>query len=178
VVNDLRSTNSASQTNEVQDNSSDLTQLADAAKRADEARTKENAARVTRNSAESRLASAWDDGYEDAPQQLKDDLKKAEDTVFKSEQTRDKWRATQAAAPNDDNAFMLAAAEQDAVEADRAWHAAEQKVIDSFNPDKLKAYNEADAAYHKAFDEWRQAHDERRAAEEALEKLKQTAGMK
>lgn len=64
------------------------------------------------------------------------------------------------------------------MDAKRAWDAAEQKIIDSFKPDKRKEYDEAEAAYHKAFDAGRKANDERRAAEDDLEKLKQSAGLK
>ncbi|MGO9777873.1 MAG: hypothetical protein ACLPM3_14925 [Terracidiphilus sp.] len=181
VINDLMPPRANPQVNEVQenpDNSSDLTQLADAAKRADEAVTKEKDAHKKRDAAEFRVISAWYSGCEDVPQELKDDFKKAEDKLAKAEDARYKWKKIQATFPSDDNALLLGAAEQDVVEAKHARDMAEQKVIDSFKPDKRKEYDESDAAYHKAFDEWKKANDERRAAEEALEKLKQKAGIK
>lgn len=178
VINDLMPPKSNPQTNEVQDNSADLTQLADAAKRAEETREKAQEIGKTENAAFQRYNDAWDAGFKDVPAEIKDEYEKAGEKIIKAGMALDKWKQIHAATPSDDNEFMLAAAQQDVTEANRERSVAEQKVIDSFKPDHRKAYDEAHATWHKALDEWDAALNQQRAAEEALEKLKQTAGLK
>lgn len=178
VINDLMPPKASPQANQVQDNSSDLTQLADAAKRVDEARKKAHAASQNSYAAGFEASQAWVNAAKSTPKETFDDWVHSEERLRKAQSAEKAMKYQYNQKPNDDNEFLLAGAEQDVVEAERAEQMAKQKVIDSFKPEDLEAYNKAEAAAQKAQAEADAARNEERAANEALEKLKQTAGIK
>lgn len=173
VIDDLMPPKSNSRVNEVQDNANqpDLTQLPEAAKRVEDARTNEKTTFEKWDAALRQQNLALADGLSDVPRELQDDWHKALDNRSKAEKARGKQKDIYKKTPNDDNATLLAIAEQDVVDAGNAENAAFQKVIDSFKFDKREAYDQAHAAAEKAYSEWKAAENELRAANEALQKL-------
>jgi hypothetical protein len=178
VIGDLMPPKTNPQVNEVQDNSADLTQLADVARRADDALRNLKAADALYRQLDDAEWEVWKEAVNNAPKETREEWEKTTEGLHRAEDARSKMKGQYKDKPNDDNASFVAAAEQDVAEAERAEDIAVEKLIDSFNPGDRKRYEAAHAANTEARKKWEAARDERRAADEALEKLKQTAGLK
>lgn len=178
VIDDLMPPKANPQVNEVQDKHADLTQLADAAKRVQEATEKEKEAFKKVVAANNGVGSQFKYGLDQSDPTLQDKLKQAEDKLEKAREEKDKATATQEATPTTENENLLTNVQIDEAEAWSAVDAAKKEVIDGFDADTKKAYDEAVEDYNKAVKDLAATDNEKRAAYEALEKLKQVAGMK
>lgn len=177
IVDDLSPRQSVPGVNEVQDNSPNR-QLSHAAKRVEDAKKKASDSSGNAVVAYLQLEAAWSYALSDVPQWLQDQFKTAEEKLAKAEQARDKRKAAFNQTPSVYNAGMLVSAEQDVTEAKLDYDSVKQQVIERFDPEKRKVYEKAHAAHEKAVHDWEEADNERRAAEETLNKLQQSATVK
>lgn len=177
VIDDLMPPKLSPQTNEVKDNTNktDTTQLDAANKRVQDATQKANAAFQKVIAAGNGVDQAFQDGLQKADPVLQDQLKQAEDKLEKAKAEKEKAAAAQEATPSTDNENALANAQMDE---ERAWEeaqAAHKSVIDAFDDETKKSYDEAVDDYEKARKEWVPLEHEKRAAYDALQNLQQTA---
>jgi hypothetical protein len=116
-------------------------------------------------------------GLDQADPTLQDKLKQAEDKLEKAKEEKDKATAAQEATPTTENENLLTNAQIDEAEAWSAVDAAKKEVIDGFDAETKKAYDEAVQDSEKAAKDWAATDNEKRAAHDALEKLKLAAGL-
>jgi hypothetical protein len=177
VINDIMPPKPNPQLNQVQDNSADSKKkLQDAEKRVKEAKEKEEAAFNKVIAADKEVQSAFKAGLDQADPMLQEKLKQAEEALEKAKEEKDKAAATQEATPTAENDNLLMHAQWAEAEAWSAADAARKEVIDGFDADTKKAYDEAVDDSRKAGEEWLPTENEKRAAYDALEKLQSTAG--
>lgn len=178
AIGDLIPPKSAPQNNEVKDNSPsppkpDTTELNQATKRLDDAKVKDKAALEKMDAADKVVNAAFNSGLSEAPEDLQQNLKDAEDKLEKARAVKENAATTQETTPSKENEQNLMLAETDEIEACDAAHKAKNEVIQTFSPEVKKAYEDAQEARSRAGEEWMKADNELRAAYDALEKVKQ-----
>ena len=173
VINDLMPPKANPQTNEVQDNSTNSTKLQGAEKRVKDATEKEHAAFEKVIAANRGVTSAFNDGLEKADPTLQDKLKQAEEKLEKAKEESEKTKATQEATPSNVNENAMIIAQMDEANAWSEAGTARKEVIESFDADTKKSYDDAVNDLDKATEEWQPTENEKRAAYDALEKLQQ-----
>ena len=155
--------------------SPDPQKLQDAEKRVKEATEKEHAAFQKVIAANNGVDQTFKDGLDKADPALQSKLKQAEEDLEKAKEERAKAAATQEATPSTENENAVINAGIDESNAWSAADAARKEVIDGFDEETKKAYDEAVGDYEKASKEWIPTENEKRAAYHALEKLQQAA---
>ena len=137
----------------LQSSTTDPQKIQDAQKRLKDATEKDDAAFQNIISADKGVKSAFQAGLDKADPTLQANLQQAEQSLAKAKEANANAVATQDATPTKENENAQLYAATDEMEADSAVNAARKDVIDSFDEDTKKAYDEAVQDSNKAAEE-------------------------
>jgi hypothetical protein len=170
VVKDLMPLKSTTQNNNLKGNTPDQDE---AHKHLEELKEKEKATLQARLGSESQVDQLFTTGLSNAPAALRINLKDAEEKLKNATTEREKASAAELENSTEEtqNKFTDAMNNESMAQAD--YDSAKQKVIDSFDEDARKEYDAALKVFNEAYEDWRNAFNEMREAEEDLQKQQQ-----